>query len=1782
MVMALAGLVVSTLADAALADPTAITQDLLAKGLWSAGRKAELEGEFGLAAMNYFRAYHLYDHLFREMETAEEKDTWSEKKIQAYSDGLSAIRQYERLRGVRVDVKQLLDLTKPRLITPPKPTLKDKLPPVTLAARPLPVDVTAPPEEEGKQDRLFGIEKRVQMPFGGEGRSELIVRGRKFIGWTASSTRFKKSSELRKNTKDVKVDQQLQIQISGDVAFQFQEALTVNVRFDDAEQDQNQKQAISIKFDPKKDINTPLGVMRPIAEFGDVNLKLEGTSYAAYNKSLFGLTAALTFDRFHIFNLFRAEKFSTNFVATQTKGISAHKEFTGQNTLTVSDIPDITYIPRVYYDVLAEKSDAQKSSLLPIKVGSEQIFRDDRNSFNNTANTLTNKTVTNQGASFKGDFDALVSGQDYFIDYQLGIIQFKSAAAGNAVLAVSLTTADGVSITDKMIKDENTTDTFKSYELKNRYSLGSTNIIRNDPDFIIQIRDLNGKSFFDADSNNVQDPAAEKSYNEIFGLDAQPLDGRTDEKNIDFDFGILRFPDSTPFITENTAFAGRSNVEIYSISFPTTKYKIHVEFVQKTNIYLLNPGIVKGSEIIYVDGVKLSRDQDYFIDYTSGFLQFLRPELITTKSLIVVDYEYFPFTSKSNQTLIGTSLKMTVSPNVSWAATFVSNFDDKPNERPKVNEEPKKVEISDFLINVNPLGMVREGLGNFTKKPIAFLNPFNLSFSFENASSRFNYNTHGEAILSDFEDAGLITQLGSSQNQWRPEIPDGFDTGGRGDYTITQIAGVGHLDNQANVNAEDLRDQASLKVGYTFATTGQADTYVSLSFHISDVTQDLSKRTFLEFWVNDANNPDVTLDMGILNEDGDNDGLLDSEDGNKDNLLNSGEDAGIDLGLTNRIGTGNGILDSEDRDKDGTLDVDQAFFRAVLSDSAVVETKTFDNGWKRYQVFLNTLVENTQYSNQKADLKAIKDLRLTFSKPAGSSATSGSLLINDISIQGVSWEDDNFKDTKTFTVGVVSSRTDPSFTPPPEIVGNIPTLDAKALALSYSSMKGQHVTQFLPAADIRLSLYKKLNFWVKPADATNFGDTFVFRFGPDAGNFFEKSVLLTTTDWTAISINLEEIEETLIKLNIDTSPPFNKTTGGIRYSGGPTLDRIRYLGAGVVSNGIATNTRIYLDEVTVKEVEEERGRANRSAFSSSMFSNLITLNGNREITDNTFRPIGRINYTGTGDYVPEDRRTEDYSGTLNFSRFTFLDRLLKLSIPVSFSNKKAKTFINPDLVENVKRSDLGDKTSDGKSLGFSVSRNSYWPSFGASWSKQEDNVNQKLFKSKQENTSKSYSTNYGYTVNKKILWIIPIGNTFAFNTNYSRSISTNDRDILLGSERNSYQKSQSDGVGFNIHYTITRWFDWTIAINQSLSRQTQSETQPLKKNGRSRSYSWGWPFPPFAGFSPNLNWSLNYSEGFNNESELKNIGSSGSFGASLGLQPHEWWKRLKFLTISYAYNISGSASYQNVPDQFGLSAVFDDFYRNILFFWKGGSLEVLSDTLVLARNSANVSRGHSIGGGISIWKSLSTNYSTAFNRNEVQSLNSIDVSDAFSFNLNNNLDLRTASRLFRGVNSASISYTYGFSSSANKTTENKNISNGLTWSMGWTDRMRTSMGYTFGFNAVKDRLSISKGQGQTGNFSMSYLLSNPFKMTTFTGNLLRFQNRLELLNAFNWSNTKNQIDGVKKTDNMTYGGNVGINYDLRENFRIAAGGTYTVTSNEITPDDDKSVTALNATAELRF
>ncbi len=66
---------------------------------------------------------------------------------------------------------------------------------------------------------------------------------------------------------------------------------------------------------------------------------------------------------------------------------------------------------------------------------------------------------------------------------------------------------------------------------------------------------------------------------------------------------------------------------------------------------MLRPNIVPGSEIVPLDGIRLYINRDYWIDYDSGFIEFLNEEVNDPEKILQITYEYKPFFELSTKSV---------------------------------------------------------------------------------------------------------------------------------------------------------------------------------------------------------------------------------------------------------------------------------------------------------------------------------------------------------------------------------------------------------------------------------------------------------------------------------------------------------------------------------------------------------------------------------------------------------------------------------------------------------------------------------------------------------------------------------------------------------------------------------------------------------------------------------------------------------------------------------------------------------------------------------------------------------------------------------------------------------------------------------------------------------------------------------------------------------------------------------------------------------------------------
>jgi len=316
-----------------------------------------------------------------------------------------------------------------------------------------------------------------------ESRLEIVIRTNPPAGVAATG-----GSAAGGITSGFSLTQDLQVRLSGTVG----KRVTVNVDYDDTKEQQRDISLI-YKGEPDELIQQ--------AQFGDVILTLPNTEFTGYSKSIFGGDVELKF-----------KNLTLKAIGAQTKGKTKTVSFSGGYSQQKMDISDTSFVKQKYYKLQADDTH------LPIVQGSEQIWIDDLNGYNNNYPPLypsdrgTDVTKYTQ-KTLSGNFslDCLHPGTDYTIDYTTGIVTFNRSIQSNYVVVVAYKYASGASnfgfdsnsifdfddsvyAANKRFLQPLLGDvTYYDRQLMNYYGLGNKKILnpQYDPEFIFKIYDQN-------------------------------------------------------------------------------------------------------------------------------------------------------------------------------------------------------------------------------------------------------------------------------------------------------------------------------------------------------------------------------------------------------------------------------------------------------------------------------------------------------------------------------------------------------------------------------------------------------------------------------------------------------------------------------------------------------------------------------------------------------------------------------------------------------------------------------------------------------------------------------------------------------------------------------------------------------------------------------------------------------------------------------------------------------------------------------------------------------------------------------------------------------------------------------------------------------------------------------------------------------------------------------------------------------------------------------------------
>ncbi len=192
--------------------------------------------------------------------------------------------------------------------------------------------------------------------------------------------------------------------------------------------------------------------------------------------------------------------------------------------------------------------------------------------------------------------------------------------------------------------------------------------------------------------------------------------------------------------------------------------------------------------------------------------------------------------------------------------------------------------------------------------------PAELTFYAEHARSVKDVNTFGKGLIDNMESSHDILSLSISEKDWiLSSMPAGYTQQQRGILNYYFYRKTGSPETLQGAGFTPYKIDYSVKPGPFNVATGHIDSSISsysnqrsLAFdfdfsggncfsvvtrNLADGSVDLSGIQYIELWVRYEGSSggllDLYLDMGVINEDSDGDGILDTEDANSNGNLDS-------------------------------------------------------------------------------------------------------------------------------------------------------------------------------------------------------------------------------------------------------------------------------------------------------------------------------------------------------------------------------------------------------------------------------------------------------------------------------------------------------------------------------------------------------------------------------------------------------------------------------------------------------------------------------------------------------------------------------------------------------------------------------------------------------------------------------------------------------------------------------------------------------------------------------
>jgi hypothetical protein len=609
------------------------------------------------------------------------------------------------------------------------------------------------------------------------------------FGGTSSYQLNEQKTEFGRRSRFPTLDmkQQLKIDLNGTVG----EKIHVTVHHD-SEIDTPLENRIKLHYDGDED-----EIVQSI-EMGNTNLSLPGSRFVSYSGQQQGLFGAKVLAKLGGLDL--------SLIASKQEGRTAGASFKGTATKDSVTISDMDYIRNKYFFMVDPYERTPGAVFTNVTV-----YLDDGNGNNNLdtgaipAWAFLNPNEPGDVADWEtvgyhGTFDVLTINEDYAVDLQTGEIALLRPLGDAYALAVTYTYGGvqvGVPVGDdkrlKMIRPPSTymierEDVWKAPTLKlmrkNVYSLGARYISEEK----VEVRIFRRASPVD------EELQGDLVYAKILGIDLQdenghlaepPLwqtDGYADGGTINGELGLLIFPALRPFdpqviIEEGLPPLADTNPIIYDEHINKlresndSKYYITVRYSTPATSFKLNHiNILEGSEVVTLNGRRLTRNVDYEIYYDIGQIRFKTDEAAQPDAEILVDYQYVPFLSLAQQSLVGAQGLYRLSDKSHIGSVWLFQGKKSPEERPRLGQEPSQTVMGDFNGNIEFNPSMMTSMINV----LPFVDSdkeSRLTLAGELGMSLPNPNTKGQVYIDDMEGVQDLRSFSIIREAWVPRRP---------------------------------------------------------------------------------------------------------------------------------------------------------------------------------------------------------------------------------------------------------------------------------------------------------------------------------------------------------------------------------------------------------------------------------------------------------------------------------------------------------------------------------------------------------------------------------------------------------------------------------------------------------------------------------------------------------------------------------------------------------------------------------------------------------------------------------------------------------------------------------------------------------------------------------------------------------------------------------------------------------------------------------------------------